>query len=76
MLKITIYTKENCKWCVKAKEILSEYPQYEIVEIPCSEGTEKKKSYPQIYLGTFHLGGCQQLMEYHQEGLIVDHTFG
>ena len=64
----TIYTKNNCSWCVKAKEILKEnnitYKEYNIDEDHTSKMVLKAlrlKTVPQIWNDDLHLGGYRQL---------------
>ena len=64
----TIYTKNNCSWCVKAKEMLKEndimYKEYNIDEDHTSKMVLKAlrlKTVPQIWNDDLHLGGYRQL---------------
>ena len=63
-----IYTKDNCGWCVKAKELLKEkdisYKEYNIDESTKHKMVLKAlklKTVPQIWNDDLHLGGYQQL---------------
>ena len=63
-----IFTKHNCNWCVKAKEILKEnnimYKEYNIDEDHTSKMVLKAlrlKTVPQIWNDDLHLGGYRQL---------------
>ena len=63
-----IFTKHNCSWCVKAKQILKEnnimYKEYNIDEDHTSKMVLKAlrlKTVPQIWNDDLHLGGYRQL---------------
>ena len=63
-----IYTKDNCGWCIKAKELLKEnnisYKEYNIdesVEHKMVLKALKLKTVPQVWNDDLHLGGYQQL---------------
>ena len=63
-----IYTKDNCSWCTKAKEILREnnitYKEHNIDEDHTSKMVLKAlrlKTVPQIWNDDLHLGGYRQL---------------
>jgi len=68
----TIYTKNNCSWCVKAKEMLKEnnimYKEYNIDEDHTSKMVLKSlrlKTVPQIWDEIdSHLGGYQNLVKW------------
>lgn len=63
-----IYTKNNCNWCVRAKELLKEN-NIEYTEINIEESFEDKmvlkalrlRTVPQIWNDDLHLGGYRQL---------------
>ena len=63
-----IFTKDNCSWCTKAKEILREnnitYKAHNIDEDHTSKMVLKAlrlKTVPQIWNDDLHLGGYRQL---------------
>ena len=63
-----IFTKDNCSWCTKAKEILREnnitYKEHNIDEDHTSKMVLKAlrlKTVPQIWNDDLHLGGYRQL---------------
>jgi glutaredoxin 3 len=71
MRPVTIYTKPYCPYCVRAVHIL-EKKGAEITEISAAFVPEKKaemlaksngqRTYPQIFIGDTHVGGCDDLM--------------
>ncbi|MDJ0932548.1 glutaredoxin 3 [Breoghania sp.] len=69
MPKIVIYTRQFCGFCTAAKHLLdSKGVAYE--EIDATYAHEKKKemisrshrmTFPQIFIGETHVGGCDEL---------------
>ena len=67
---ITIYTKVYCPYCVRAKQLLDHkgvsYTEYKIDEQPelraqMIEQENGRTTVPQIFIGTLHIGGCDDL---------------
>ena len=63
-----IYTKENCPFCIKAKELVTKY-----VEIVVGKDITREeflglfptaKTVPQIIIDGTHVGGYTDLVEY------------
>lgn len=72
MGKVTIYGKDNCSWCDKAKE-LAESNNYEYTYKGVEDADVRAelmfrdpdvKTVPQIYLGNSLLGGYEQFKEW------------
>ena len=69
MPKITIYSKDICPYCVRAKALLQRKgASFEEIKITTDEQKAEmvKKSggrmtVPQIFIGDFHVGGCDDL---------------
>ena len=71
MSEVTIYTKDYCPFCVKAKNLLKRKGHENIREIDIShdESLQKemiersggRKTVPQIFIGSTHVGGCDDL---------------
>ncbi|NBV05880.1 MAG: glutaredoxin 3 [Proteobacteria bacterium] len=69
MLKIIIYSKEVCPYCVKAKALLkrkgAEFTEIKIVDDATKEEMIKKSggrmTVPQIFINEKHIGGCDNL---------------
>ncbi|GFZ78746.1 glutaredoxin 3 [Rickettsiales bacterium] len=70
MLKILIYTKNFCPFCVRAKSILKQHNiAFKEVDITGDESLhaevmEKsggRRTVPQIFFGDRHIGGCDDL---------------
>ena len=71
MPTVTIYTKPYCGFCARAISLL-ERKGARIDEISAAFVPEKKaemlaksngkRTYPQIFIGETHVGGCEELM--------------
>jgi len=71
MKKVTLYTKNYCPYCSKAKALLKRKGVVDIKEIDITydEMAQQellaksggRKSVPQIFIGEFHVGGCDDL---------------
>jgi glutaredoxin 3 len=69
MVSVTIYTRDGCGYCTRAKSLLtakgadfteynaSEKPEYRQEMMTKSGGT----TFPQIFIGQTHVGGCDDL---------------
>ncbi len=75
--KIIVYSKGHCPYCVKAKELLkSKNVLFEEVEVDTHpekieemiEASGGKRTVPQIFIGDFHVGGCDDLYELESQG--------
>jgi len=75
-LKIEIYTKDNCIWCDRAKNLLNSV-DLTYTENDLSNDDERKKFYkkvgegvstvPQIYIEEKRIGGFPQLVAWFEE---------
>ncbi len=71
MAHVTVYTKPFCPYCHRALDIL-ERKGADVEEISAAFNPEKKaemlaksngkRTYPQIFIGETHVGGCDDLM--------------
>lgn len=70
MAEVVIYTKAYCPYCVRAKSLLDQkqvaYQEVKIDEQPerRAEMIEKangRSTVPQIFIGTTHIGGCDDM---------------
>ena len=70
-----IYTVSNCVFCSRAKSLMNRLAiQYE--EIHCQDASDLPTgldTFPQIYFGIQHIGGCMELYELHRKGYF-DHA--
>lgn len=75
--KITIYTKSYCPYCVKAKQLFK-IKNLEFNEIDITDNQELidemlkrsngRKTVPQIFIGEYHVGGCDDLYALDEKG--------
>lgn len=71
MQKVTIYTTNTCPYCVRAKALLkNKQVDYEEINVEDPKAREAmiikaggRKTVPQIFIGNFHVGGCDDLYE-------------
>ncbi len=69
MKKIVIYTTKICPYCVRAKALLDRKgAKYEEISVEDDKEREKmiikasgRRTVPQIFIGDFHVGGCDDL---------------
>jgi len=77
MAQVTIYTKPFCPFCIRAVSLL-EKKGVAFDEISAAFDAEKKAemmersggraTYPQIFIGRTHVGGCDDMMALEQAG--------
>ncbi len=76
MAHVTIYTKPFCPYCSRAVGLL-EQKGVDFTEIVASNDPEKRKemmdrsggyTYPQIFIGDRHIGGCDDMMALERRG--------
>ncbi len=77
MRGVTIYTGPNCPFCDKAKEILEEqdisFTEYEATSDKGRKLFELigATTVPQIFFKEIHIGGCSELDNLNQTGLLT-----
>jgi glutaredoxin 3 len=77
MASVTIYTRMMCGYCTAAKRLLDE-KGVEYVELDASFAPELRRemiqrangrsTFPQIFIGDVHVGGCDDLYALDEEG--------
>lgn len=77
MAQVTIYTRDFCGYCAAAKRLLSE-KGVDFVEHDASFSPDLRKemiqrangrsTFPQIFIGETHVGGCDDLYELDRTG--------
>lgn len=77
MQPVTIYTRPLCGYCSRAVSLL-EKKGADFTEIPAGMDREKKQemiqrsngaqTFPQIFIGDIHIGGCDDLMALERAG--------
>lgn len=76
MTEVTIYTRPYCPYCIRAVELLEE-KGVPFTEIEAGFDPEKRQemmrrsgrtTFPQIFIGERHIGGCDDMMALEREG--------
>lgn len=77
MAHVTIYTRPYCPYCTAALDLL-EKKGAEFTEIVANADPEKRQemlarsggraTYPQIFVGERHIGGCDDMMALDRRG--------
>lgn len=77
MQSVTMYTTAVCPYCIRAKQILKSKGVEQIEEIRVDTQPEERmkmmqmtgrRTVPQIFIGTTHVGGCDDLMALESRG--------
>jgi glutaredoxin 3 len=80
MQSVTMYTTAVCPYCIRAKQILKSKGVEQIEEIRVDTQPEERmkmmqmtgrRTVPQIFIGTTHVGGCDDLMALDGRGGLV-----
>lgn len=79
MAKVTIYTRDLCPYCARAKQLLSQ-KNVKFDEINVGMDAKKKqemikrsnggRTFPQIFIGDTHIGGCDDMMALERRGAL------
>ena len=80
MKKVVIYSTRICPYCVRAKNFFTKkdipYEDIMIVqnpeEIKIMMERSKRQSVPQIFIGDYHVGGFDDLIEHDMDGKLED----
>ena len=77
MKPVTIYTKMMCPYCIRAVSLLNK-KGVSFTDIPAAFDPEKReemvqrsggrRTYPQIFIGDTHVGGCDDLYDLEKSG--------
>ena len=75
-MNITVYSKDNCIWCDRAKNLLNSV-NFDFDEIDLSNDEERQEFYkrvgegvstvPQIYIDNIRIGGYPNLVTWFEE---------
>ncbi|OUS28274.1 glutaredoxin 3 [Gammaproteobacteria bacterium 45_16_T64] len=76
MKAVTLYTTPWCPYCVRAKHLLAskgvEFEDKDVSRAPALKKEMVKRSgrqtVPQIWIGTEHIGGCDELYALERSG--------
>ena len=80
-MKVTIYSKQNCTYCTKAKTMLSslgiqytekKLEEFDAVDDMLEDIGKKVKTMPQIKIDGELIGGYHQLVEYFDDKGLVN----
>jgi glutaredoxin 3 len=70
MTSVEIYTRQYCTYCHYAKELLSRkgvaFREFDVTTHPekrqeMTERTSGRTTFPQIFIGSTYVGGCDEL---------------
>ncbi len=73
---ITVYTTTVCPYCIRAKMVLKRNG-LAFTEVDVSDKRDwlieksGRRTVPQIYIGDYHVGGCDDLMEMEAAGKLL-----
>ncbi|MEM6534656.1 MAG: glutaredoxin 3 [Pseudomonadota bacterium] len=77
MVDVTIYTRQFCPYCSRALKLLQSKP-INLTHIDAGMDAEKRaemvqrsggaRTYPQIFVGDVHIGGCDDMMALESAG--------
>ena len=72
-MKVEIYTKDNCVWCTRAKNLMNDF-NISYLEYDLSDEDERKEFYkevgenvstvPQVYVNGNRIGGYKELSKW------------
>lgn len=80
MSKVLMYSTAVCPYCVRAEQLLRARGVTEIDKVRIDLEPERRdemmqktgrRTVPQIYIGDFHVGGCDDLYELDRQGKLV-----
>ncbi|MEY3953426.1 MAG: hypothetical protein RLZZ397_306 [Pseudomonadota bacterium] len=77
---VRMYTTAVCPYCIRAKQLLAQRGVTQIEEIRVDQdpaaretmmSTTGRRTVPQIFIGSTHVGGCDDLMALDKAGGLV-----
>lgn len=77
MSKVLMYSTAVCPFCVRAEQLLRRKGVTEIEKVRVDLDPERReemmqktgrRTVPQVYIGTTHVGGCDELYELERQG--------
>jgi glutaredoxin 3 len=80
MQNVKMYTTAVCPYCIQAKQVLKSRGVAEIEEIRIDERHDERakmmemtgrRTVPQIFIGSTHVGGCDDLMALDSKGELM-----
>ncbi len=82
--QIVMYTTRFCPFCVRARHLLK-HKGAVFQDIPVDGDPELRRAVmdksgqhtvPQIWIGDFHVGGCDELMQLERQGKLDEYLAG
>jgi glutaredoxin 3 len=79
MAKVLMYSTAVCPYCVRAEQLLNRKGISDIDKVRIDLEPERRaemmektgrRTVPQIYIGDFHVGGCDDLFELDRQGTL------
>ena len=79
MSKVLMYSTAVCPYCVRAEQLLIRKGVSDIEKVRIDLDPERRaemmektgrRTVPQIYIGDFHVGGCDDLFELDRQGTL------
>lgn len=81
MKPVRMYTSRVCPFCTRAKQLLGQRGVQSIEEILIDQDpslrdkmideTQGRRTVPQIFIGSTHVGGCDDLISLDREGKLL-----
>ena len=80
MQHVKMYTTAVCPYCIQAKQVLKSRGVTQIEEIRIDERQDERakmmeitgrRTVPQIFIGSTHVGGCDDLMALDSKGELM-----
>ena len=80
MQTVKIYTTATCPYCIAAKQLLAKRGVTDLIEIRVDQlvgerekmmALTQRRTVPQIFIGTSHVGGCDGLMALDSSGALL-----
>lgn len=76
MVDVTIYTRDWCGYCARAKQLLDSkgvaYTEHNATEAPDLRAEmielSGRTTFPQIFIGEHHVGGCDDMFALERSG--------
>ncbi|MDB3989342.1 glutaredoxin 3 [Pseudomonadales bacterium] len=82
--QIVMYTTRFCPFCVRAKHLLSRKgAAFEDISVDGNPELRREMmnksgqhTVPQIWIGDYHVGGCDELMQLERQGKLDEYLVG
>ena len=80
MPEVVIYTRQFCGYCTAAKALLDKlgvaYVEHDATGNPALRAemvgrANGRNTFPQIFIGDLHIGGCDDLYDLHERGRLT-----